>query len=357
MRTYKIAVLPGDGIGPEVMEQAIKVLNAISKKYNLKFQYAYADIGGMAYDKHNNPLPAETIKICENSNAILFSSVGGPKWDNLPREKSVEMALLNLRKHFDFFINLRPAIVYKSLRKISPLREDIVKEGFDILIVRELSSDAYFGKKISKEDFASDEMIYRKHEVERIANAAFEIAMKRKKTVTCVDKSNVLASSILFRKIVTEVSKNYPNVVLDYLYVDNASAKIIKKPYEFDVIITTNIFGDILSDEAAALSGSIGMLASASLNEKGFGMYEPGGGSVPYLAGKNKANPIAQILSTAMMLKYSFKIDKAANDIEKAVMSVLEEKKRTYDIMEEGAEEVGTKEIGSLIAKKLLREF
>lgn len=354
MKTYKIAVLPGDGIGPEVMEEAIKVLDRISKKHKVKFDYNYADVGGVAYDGHGTAMPAKTLKICENSDAILFGSVGGPKWENLPREKSIErVALLNLRKHFDFFANLRPAVVYKELRKISPLREDIVENGFDILIVRELTSDAYFGKKVSKDDFASDEMIYRKHEVERIAKVAFEIARKRKSRVTCVDKSNVLASSVFFRKIVAEVSKKYRDVQLDYLYVDNATAKIIKKPYELDVIVTTNMFGDILSDEAAAASGSIGMLASASLNEKGFGMYEPGGGSAPHLTGKNKANPIAQILSAAMMLKHSFGMEKAADEIEKAIKQVLAEKKRTYDIMEEGAKEVGTKEMGSLIAEKI----
>jgi len=213
MNSYKIAVLPGDGIGPEVMEEAIKVLDRVSKKYKMEFDYNYADVGGVAYDKHGTAMPAKTLKTCEDSDAILFGSVGGPKWENLPREKSIErVALLNLRKHFDFFANLRPAVVYKELRKISPLREDIVKNGFDILIVRELTSDVYFGKKISKDNFASDEMIYRKHEVERIAKVAFEMAMKRKNKVTCVDKSNVLASSIFFRKIVTETAKKYPKI-------------------------------------------------------------------------------------------------------------------------------------------------
>jgi 3-isopropylmalate dehydrogenase len=352
MKTYKVAVLPGDGIGPEVMEEAIKVLGAISKKYRIRFEYKYADVGGIAYDKHGSTLPEETIKICEKSDAILFGSVGGPKWDNLPREKSVERGLLNLRKHFDFFANLRPATVFKELRKISPLREDIVKNGFDLLVVRELSSGVYFGKRKTGKDFASDEMIYRKHEVERIAKSAFEIALKRKNHLTCVDKSNVLASSVFFRKIVTEAAKKYPKVKLDYLYVDNATAKIIKKPYELDVIVTTNMFGDILSDEAAAASGSLGMLASASLNEKGFGMYEPGGGSAPRLTGKNKANPIAQILSAAMMLRYSFDMENAAKDIEKAIKQVLA-KKRTYDIIEGGVKEVGTKEMGSSIAEKI----
>ena len=354
MKPYKIAVLPGDGIGPEVMEEAIKVLDRISKKYKVKFDYNFADVGGIAYDKHGTALPAETLKICESSDAILFGSVGGPKWDNLPKDKAIErVALLNLRKHFDFFANLRPAVLYKSLAKISPLKETIVKKGFDMLIVRELSSDAYFGKKVSEEGFASDEMVYRKHEVERIAKFAFKAAESRNKKVTCVDKSNVLASSVFFRRIVTEVSKKFPKIKLGFMYVDNAAAQLIKRPYDFDVIVTTNLFGDILSDETAMLVGSIGMLASASINEKGFGMYEPGGGTAPDIAGKGIANPIAQILSAAMMLKYSFKMDKAANDIERAVISVLEGKKRTKDIMEEGAKEVGTKEMGNLIAKKI----
>ena len=350
MKPYKIAVLPGDGIGPEVMAEAIKVLDKISKKYKIELEYAHADVGGIAYDKYGTALPEKTLKICESSDAILFGSVGGSKWDNLPKEKAIEkVALLGLRKHFDFFANLRPAVLYKSLFRTSPLKEDIVKNGFDMLIVRELSSDAYFGKKASNEDFASDEMIYRRHEVERIAKAAFEAALKRKNKVTCVDKSNVLASSVFFRKIVTEKSKNYPEIKLDYLYIDNATMQIIKRPYDFDVIVTTNIFGDILSDEAAMIAGSIGMLASASINEKGFGMYEPGGGTAPDIAGKGIANPIAQILSAAMMLKYSFKMEDAAKDIENAVKQVLEEKKRTKDIMESGAEEVGTKEMGELI--------
>ena len=353
MQTNKIAVLPGDGIGPEVMAEAAKVLDAISQKHKINFKYVYADVGGIAYERYGNTLPEETIKICEDSDAILFGSVGGLKWDSLPREKSVESGLLNLRKHFNFFVNLRPAVVYKSLTKISPLKDRIVKNGFDMLIVRELSSDAYFGKKITENNFASDEMIYREHEVKRIAKFAFEASMKRRKKVTCVDKSNVLVSSVFFRKIVTEASKNYPEIKLDYLYIDNASMQIIKRPHDFDVIVTTNMFGDILSDEAAMLSGSIGLLPSASLNEEGFGMYEPAGGSAPDIAGKNIANPIAQILSAAMMLKYSFKLEKAANEIENSVKKVLEEKKRTYDIMEDGAKEVGTKEMGTLIAEKI----
>jgi 3-isopropylmalate dehydrogenase len=354
MKTYKIAVLPGDGIGPEVMKEAIKVLDRISKKHNLEFEYNEADVGGTAYDKHGTAMPPDTLKVCEESDAILYGSVGGPKWENLPRDKSIErVALLNLRKHFELFANLRPAVVFKPLAKASPLRADIVGDGFNFLVIRELTGGIYFGKKKSGKDFASDEMIYRKHEVERIAKVAFDAAMNRKKKVTCVDKSNVLETSVFFRKIVKEVAKKYPKAELDFLYIDNATMQIVKRPKDFDVIVTGNMFGDILSDEAAQLTGSIGMLASASINEKGFGMYEPGGGSAPDIAGKGIANPIAQILSAAMMLKYSFKQDKAAKDIEKAVEKVLEEGHRTGDIMEDGAKKANTKEMGDLIAEKI----
>ncbi len=354
MKKFKISVLSGDGIGPEVMKEAIKVLDKISKKHNLGFEYIYADVGGYAHDKHGTALPKETLEICESSDAILFGSVGGPKWDNLPAEQKIErVALLALRKHFELFANLRPTIVYKPLVKASPLRPDIVGEGFNILIVRELTGGIYFGEKKSGKDFASDEMIYRKHEVERIAKVAFEAAMSRKKHVTCVDKSNVLTVSVFFRNIVTEVAKKYPDVKLDYLFIDNATMQIIKRPRDFDVIVSGNMFGDILSDEAAMLTGSIGLLASASLNGKGFGLYEPAGGSAPDIAGKGIANPIAQILSAAMMLKHSFKLDNASDDIENAVEKVLEEGYRTKDIMEDNAKEVNTSKMGSLIAEKI----
>jgi len=351
---HNIAIISGDGIGPEVMKEAVKVLDRISKKYNIEFNCTNADAGGIAYDKHGTALPEETIKICENSDAILFGSVGGPKWDNLPPEKKIErVALLGLRKRFNLYANLRPAIVYKPLAKASPLRQDIVGDGFDIMIIRELTGGIYFGKRELNEEDAFDEMKYTKEEVVRVAKTAFEIAMKRNKKVTCVDKSNVLSSSILFRKFVTEVSKEYPQVYLDFLYIDNATMQIIKNPQEFDVMVTTNMFGDILSDEAAMLTGSIGMLASASLNEKSFGMYEPAGGTAPDIAGKNIANPIAQILSAAMMLKYSFNLIEASDDIEKAVNKVLEDGYRTGDIMEEGMKKITTSEMGTLIADNI----
>ena len=353
MKEYTVAVLPGDGIGPEVTKEAIKVLDKISEKYEVKFNYNYADIGGVAYYKHGTSLPDKTVKTCESADAILLSAVGDPKLDNLPPDKKVEkVALLGLRKHFDFFANLRPAILYKELSKISPIRSDISQKGFDIMIIRELTSGIYFGEKKLMESEAYDIMSYREGEVRRIAKAAFDIAMKRNKKVTCVDKSNVLSSSILFRKFVTEVGKDYPDVELDYLYIDNATMQIIKRPQDFDVIVTTNMFGDILSDEAGCISGSLGMLGSASLNEKGFGMYEPAGGSAPRLAGKNIANPIAQIMSAAMMLKYSFGMDDAYDDITNAVKEVLKDN-RTYDIMEEGKNQVSTSEMGDLISNKI----
>ena len=353
MNSKKIAVLAGDGIGPEIMEQSIKVLDPVSKKYSLKFDFRYADVGGAAYDKFGTALPQETVKTCENSDAILFGSVGGPKWQSLPYEKMIErVSLLGLRKNFGFYANLRPAILYPQLASSSPLKF-ISKDGFDIMIVRELSGDAYFGKHELNENFASDEMKYTKEQCIRIAKIAFEIAMKRKKHVTCVDKSNVLSSSIIYRKSTTEVRKNYPDVNLDYLYIDNAAMQIIKKPQDFDVIVTTNLFGDILSDEAAMITGSIGLQASASINEDGFGFYEPAGGSAPDIAGKGIANPIAQVLSAALMLRYSFNLEKAAASIEHAVRKTLDDSFRTKDIMEKGMKEVGTEEMGRLIAERI----
>ncbi len=353
MDTKKIAVLAGDGIGPEAMNEAMKVLDKISKKYSLDFKYTFSDVGGAAYDKFETALPEETVKICEESGAILFGSVGGPRWQNLPQEKMIErVALLGLRKHFEFFANLRPAVLFPQLVNSSPLK-NIRKEGFDIMIVRELSGDAYFGKHGIDDDSAFDEMKYTKEQCIRIARTAFEIARNRKKKVTCVDKCNVLSSSILFRKYITEISKNYPDVKLECLYVDNAAMQLIKKPYDFDVIVTTNLFGDILSDEAAMITGSIGLLASASLNENGFGLYEPAGGSAPDIAGKGIANPIAQILSAAMMLRHSFKLEKAATSIENAVKKTLSDGYRTKDIMEKRMKEVGTAEMGDLIAERI----
>ena len=354
MTAKKIAVLPGDGIGPEVMAEAIKALERISKKYKVKFDFNHADIGGIAYDGHGTALPKETLRICENSDAILFGSVGGPKWDNLEPEKRVEKtALLGLRRHFDLFANLRPAFLYSRLHKASPLKQQIVKDGFDILIVRELSSGEYFGKHTLDDEQGFDEIRYSKKEVERIAKIAFEAAMKRRKHVVCVDKSNVLSTSVLFRKTVGDASKKYPSIKLESMYIDNAAMQLIKRPGDFDVIVTTNLFGDILSDEAAMLTGSIGMLPSASLNEKGFGMYEPAGGSAPDIAGKGIANPIAQILSAALLMRYSFKMEDAALAIENAVKKAMEDGYRTRDMMEEGLKCVNTKEMGDIICERI----
>ncbi|HLD87000.1 MAG TPA: 3-isopropylmalate dehydrogenase [Candidatus Nanoarchaeia archaeon] len=352
-KSFSIAVLPGDGIGPEIMDAAIMVLKKAAAVHHIELKLTNGDIGGMAYDKHGTALPKETIRICEESDAILFGAAGGSKWDNLPDDKKIERtAILGVRKHFDFFANFRPAVVYPCLAKASPLKHSIVGSGFDILIMRELSSDAYFGKRSTSENEATDEMIYRKHEVVRIAKSAFEAARLRRKKVTCVDKANVLASSIFFRKHVTQVAASYPDVALEYMYVDNCSMQLIKNPGSFDVIVTTNMFGDILSDEAAMLTGSIGLLASASLNDKNFGMYEPAHGSAPRMAGKGIANPIAQIMSAAMMFKYTFNLPMVHDAIEKAVIKTLETH-RTKDIMEEGKIEVSTSQMGKAIADNL----
>ncbi|MFH1591616.1 MAG: 3-isopropylmalate dehydrogenase [archaeon] len=354
MTTHKVAVLAGDGIGPEIMAEAIKVLDAAGKRFDFTLNYVKADVGGTAHDKHGTALPKDTVEACEASDAILFGSVGGPQWENLPVDERIErVSLLGLRKHFDFFANLRPAIVYPALKASSPLRPDIVGEGFDIMIIRELSSGIYFGKRGITDTEAFDEMRYSKKEIERIAITACDIAMKRKKHLTCVDKSNVLSSSILWRDVVTEVAKGYPELELDYLYIDNATMQIVRRPRDFDVMVTGNMFGDILSDEAGQLTGSLGLLASASLNEEGFGMYEPAGGTAPDIAGKGIANPIAQILSAAMMLRYSFSLDDAADAIEAAVKKTLDDGIRTGDIMSEGCAKVSTVQMGDQIIKRL----
>jgi len=346
-----VAVLAGDGIGPEIMEQALKVLDRL----NLGFKYAHADVGGAAIDKHGKALPEATIKACKQSACILFGAVGGPKWEKLPPQEQPERgALLPLRKMFDLYANLRPAKILPPLASASTLRPDIIEGGLDILIVRELTGDVYFGQpKRTTDDEGLDTMVYKRREVERIAKVAFEAAMKRGKKVTSVDKANVLSTSIFWRKIVEEVHKKYPKVELSHMYVDNAAMQLVKNPRQFDVILTGNLFGDILSDEASMLTGSIGMLPSASLGEGGFGLYEPIHGSAPDIAGKGIANPIAQILSTAMMLKYTFDKDEEAAKIEAAVLSVLEEGYRTGDIMDEGMQRVNCKEMGELIAKRV----
>ncbi len=357
MKKFKIAVLPGDGIGPEVMEGAILVLKAIEKVYGVEFSYQYADVGGIAIDRWGTPLPDETLKICEESDAILFGSVGGPKWEHLPPEKQPERgALLPLRKHFDFFANLRYGKIYEPLIWASPLKKEVIGSGFDIMVVRELTSGIYFGKpKELRDDFAYDTMVYHKWEIERIAKVAFETAAKRNRKVTSVDKSNVLYTSLLWRRTVEEIHRSYPDIELNHLYIDNAAMQLVKNPRQFDVILASNMFGDILSDEMAMITGSLGMLPSASINEKKFGLYEPVGGTAPDIAGKGIANPIAQIMSAAMMLKYSFDMDDAYDRIDRAVARVLDDGIRTRDIYsgKEGEKLVGTMEMASEIAKRV----
>lgn len=358
MTTYNVAVLSGDGIGPEVMAEAIKILDVVQQKFNFKLNYRTFDVGGIAIDNHGTPLPAETLKGCEESDAILFGSVGGPKWEHLPPNQQPERgALLPLRKHFALFCNLRPATLYKGLEKFCPLRADISAKGFDMVTVRELTGGIYFGQPKGREGEGSQEKafdteVYHRFEIERIAKVAFETAMKRNKHVTSVDKANVLMSSILWREVVSEVAKQYPEVKLDHIYIDNATMQLIKQPDFFDVLLCSNIFGDIISDECAMITGSMGMLPSASLNEQGFGLYEPAGGSAPDIAGKGIANPIAQILSAAMMLRYSFNLNDAATAIENAVKTVLAEGHRTADLADE-SKPLSTSEMGTLIANAI----
>ncbi|MEB3457012.1 3-isopropylmalate dehydrogenase [Pasteurella multocida] len=356
MQTFNIAVLSGDGIGPEIMAEAIKVLDVVQQKYSFQLNYRTFDVGGIAIDKHGTPLPEATLKGCEESDAILFGSVGGPKWEHLPPAQQPERgALLPLRKHFALFCNLRPATLYKGLEKFCPLRADISAKGFDMVTVRELTGGIYFGQPKGREgeganEKAFDTEVYHRYEIERIARVAFETAMKRSKHVTSVDKANVLISSVLWREVVCDVAKDYPEVTLDHIYIDNATMQLIKQPEFFDVLLCSNIFGDIISDECAMITGSMGMLPSASLNEKGFGLYEPAGGSAPDIAGKGIANPIAQILSAAMMLRHSFNLNEASTAIENAVKNVLAAGHRTADLADE-SQPLSTKQMGDLIAQ------
>jgi len=341
-----VAVLPGDGIGPEIMTQGLRVLSAVAEKYGHEFKYHPALVGGVAYERGGHPLPEKTIKTCRDSDAIYFGAVGGPKWANLPAELTPEKgALLPLRKIFDLYANLRPAVIFGPLADAASLRQDRLTRGLDILIIRELTGGIYFGNgKLSspilldseynaKGENTADVMVYSEPEIRRIAEVACNAAMKRNRKLTSVDKANVLDSSKLWRKIVSEyVERRYPEVDLNHLYVDNAAMQIATNPGQFDVIVTGNMFGDILSDLASAITGSIGMLPSASLNESGFGLYEPVHGSAPDIAGKEIANPLAQILSGAMMLRHSFNLEEEAKDIERAVENVLDEGYRTRDL-------------------------
>ncbi len=359
--THKIAILPGDGIGPEVMAEALKVLDAVEAKFDVKFERTEANVGGVAIDRENKALPETTIEICKASEAILFGSVGGPKWETLPPDEQPERgALLPLRKIFGLFCNLRPAIIFPALTGASSLKESVIEGGFDILVVRELTGGIYFSqpKGIEVENGERkgfDTMLYRESEIVRIAKVAFETARKRDKRVVSIDKANVLSTSVLWREVVEQVSKDYPDVELTHMYVDNAAMQLVKWPKQFDVILCGNLFGDILSDEAAMLTGSLGMLPSASLAEGTFGMYEPSGGSAPDIAGQGIANPIAQILSTSMMLRYSFGLGSAADAIEQAVEKVLEAGYRTGDIFQNitGEKKVNTAEMGDAIVAAL----
>jgi len=364
-KSYKIAVLAGDGIGPEVMAQAIKVLRAAEKKFSLNFAFTECLVGGAAIDGAGKALPTETLSVCEESEAILFGSVGGPKWESLPPAEQPERgALLPLRKHFGLFANLRPAVCLPELTHASPLHPNIVEGGFDVLCVRELTGGLYFGepkyiKQEGNEHFAVDTMIYWESEIRRIARVAFEAARQRRGILTSIDKANVLQNGVLWRRIVEEVAREYREVTLNHLYVDNAAMQLIKNPKSFDVILAENLFGDILSDEMAMLTGSLGMLPSASLGEATgtgatrFGMYEPSGGSAPDIAGKGIANPIAQILSAAMLLRFSCGQEEAAAAIESAVKQAIKDGLRTADIYTPGNTRVDTAAMGDAIAAVL----
>lgn len=358
-KSYKIAVLPGDGIGPEVMAQAHKVLDAIEKKHGIEFERDEHDVGGIAIDNHGCPLPESTVKACEESDAVLFGSVGGPKWEHLPPNDQPERgALLPLRKHFQLFCNLRPAQIHSGLEAFSPLRADISGRGFDIVVVRELTGGIYFGQPKGREgegptEKAFDTEVYHRYEIERIAKIAFESARLRRKKVCSIDKANVLQSSILWREVVEEIAKHYPDVELSHMYIDNATMQLIKDPAQFDVMLCSNIFGDIISDECAMITGSMGMLPSASLNESKFGLYEPAGGSAPDIAGKNIANPVAQILSAALMLRYSLGEETAAQDIETAVSKALSAGELTGDLAGDNPA-LSTSEMGDKIAEYIL---
>ncbi|SEA25185.1 3-isopropylmalate dehydrogenase [Eubacterium aggregans] len=351
---YKIAVIKGDGIGPEIVEASTKVLGVIGEKYGHQFDLTNVLAGGAAIDACGTPLPQETVDICKASDAVLLGAMGGPKWDHLAGDKRPEAGLLGIRKALGLFANLRPAILFEELRDASPLKPEIIGDGMDILTVRELTGDVYFGeKKRDGDEYASDLMNYSRMEIERIARVGFESAMKRGKKLHCVDKANVLETSRLWRKIVTEVAANYPEVAVEYLYVDNAAMQLVINPKQFDVILTGNLFGDILSDESSMLTGSIGMLPSASLGEGTFGMYEPIHGSAPDIAGEDKANPIATILSVVMLLRYSLNLEAEAAAIEGAVKKTLAQGWRTGDIAVPGETVIGCIEMGNKVIENL----
>jgi 3-isopropylmalate dehydrogenase len=360
-KVFKVAVLPGDGIGPEVMAEALKVLDAVEAKYDVKFERTHANVGGAGIDNEGKALPETTVNICKAADAILFGSVGGPKWETLPPEEQPERgALLPLRKIFGLYANLRPAIIFPSLTGASSLKEEVIAGGFNVLVVRELTGGIYFSQPKGiegqgRDRIGIDTMKYSVPEIERITHVAFQAARKRSKKVCSIDKANVLSSSVLWREVVTTIAKEYPDVELTHMYVDNGAMQLVRWPKQFDVLLCENMFGDILSDEAAMLTGSLGMLPSASLAEGTFGMYEPSGGSAPDIAGQGIANPIAQILSAGMMLRYSFGLSEAADAIDKAVAKVLDQGYRTRDIYQkkDGEKLVNTSEIGKDIIAAL----
>ena len=357
----KIAVIKGDGIGPEIVTEAMKVLDKVAEKYGHKFDYTQLLMGGCSIDVNGVPLTDETIAECKASDAVLMGSIGGntttSPWYKLPADLRPEAGLLKIRKELGLFANLRPCLLYPQLSGACPLKEEISAKGFDMLIMRELTGGLYFGARKTEEVdgvmTAVDTLSYNEKEIRRIAVKAFEVAMKRRNKVTSVDKANVLDSSRLWRKIVTEVAADYPEVELEHMLVDNSAMQLVRDPAQFDVMVTENMFGDILSDEASMITGSIGMLPSASMNETKFGLYEPSGGSAPDIAGQDKANPIATILSAAMMLRYSFDMTEEADAVEAAVTKVLEEGYRTGDIMSEGCKPVSCSQMGTLIAERV----
>ncbi len=358
---YNIAVIPGDGIGPEIITEAKKVLDRIGVKYGHSFQYTEVLMGGISIDKTGVPLTEEALETAKKSDSVLLGAVGGnvgqSNWYSLPPHLRPEAGLLGIRKGLKLYANIRPAVLFKELKTACPLRSDIIGDGFDFVVLRELTGGLYFGERKTYEENglrkAYDTLIYDENEIRRIAKLAFEIAMKRNKKVCSVDKANVLDSSRLWRQVTKEVARDYPEVELTDMLVDNCAMQLVRNPRQFDVILTENMFGDILSDEASMVTGSIGMLASASLGDTKLGLYEPSHGSAPDIAGQNKANPIATILSAAMMLRYSFDLTEEADKVESAVKAVLQKDYRTIDIMSEGKTLVGTKEMGDLIVNEI----
>ncbi len=350
-----IAVIPGDGIGPDIIAEAVNVLERVATLYGHEFSFEYLLAGGASIDEYGVPLTDETLEKARSADSVLLGAVGGPKWDGMEGKLRPEKALLALRSGLGLFCNLRPALMYKALKDASPLKSEIIGDGIDVMIVRELTGGIYFGEKTLAVDssWASDLMKYSVEEIERIARKAFDAARKRRCKVTSVDKANVLETSRLWRKVVSEVAKDYPDVELNHMYVDNAAMQLVRNPGQFDVIVTENMFGDILSDEASMITGSIGMLSSASLGNGKSGMYEPIHGSAPDIAGKDIANPIATILSAASMLRYSFDLDREAKAVEDAVEAVIDEGWRTFDIASKDERTVGTKEMGALIRERI----